>query len=207
MLSKDPAGRPTAAELVTELTVATTPDALLTPTQVRRQRWRKRGIYLAIAAAGAIPVIIIGIRVAFKFMSFMASGGSGVDPALLESGGAVPDSIVRLARETGSIAPSERVGLVFIPGNRTFDEALLVTDSVIIRRSPNGIRRASIEESDINLQPIQRGDSPGGLLIVTVKGQRPDTLYNDLSSREAFRLGNEFTAWNRARKAADSTAR
>jgi len=31
MLAKDPQGRPTAAELVKELTAASTPDGLLTP--------------------------------------------------------------------------------------------------------------------------------------------------------------------------------
>jgi serine/threonine protein kinase len=43
MLAKDPAQRPTAAELVKELTAASTPDGLLTPSQVRRRRWKRRG--------------------------------------------------------------------------------------------------------------------------------------------------------------------
>ena len=46
MLAKDPAARPTAAELVKELTAASTPDGLLTPSQVRRRRWKRRGLYL-----------------------------------------------------------------------------------------------------------------------------------------------------------------
>jgi hypothetical protein len=207
MLAKDPAGRPTAAELVNELTVASTPDGLLTPSQVRRRRWKRRGIYLGIAAVSAGAVIVFGVRIALQVMAFLGGSGGGADPVVLESGGAVPDSIVRLARESGSVGANERVGLVFIPANRTFADALLLTDSAIIRRGPKGTIRRSLEESDINLQPIKRGGSAGGLLIVKRKGAVPDTLYQDLSSREAFRLATEFTTWQRAQKARHSTSR
>ena len=202
MLSKDPAGRPTADELVKELTAASTPDALLTPSQVRRKRWKRRGIYMGIVAVSAGAVIVLVVRIAWQMMSFFAGSGGGADPALAESGGAVPDSIVRLAREAGIVGPNERVGLVFIQANHTFSDALLVTDSAIIRRTPRGTVRRSLEESDINLQPIKRGGSAGGLLIVKRKGAVPDTLYQDLSGREAFRLATEFTTWQRAQKGA-----
>jgi len=201
MLAKDPAGRPNAAELVQELTAASTPDGLLTPSQVRRRRWKRRGIYVAIALAGAIPVIVIGVRIAFRMMAFLMGSGGGADPALLESGGAVPDSIVRLARETGSVGVNERVGLVFIQANHTFADALLLTDSAIIRRRPRGTIRRSLQQSDINLQPLPRGGSAGGFLIVKQKGAAPDTLYDDLSGQEALRLASEFTTWGRAQKA------
>jgi len=135
------------------------------------------------------------------------SGGEGADPALIASGGAVPDSIVRLAREVGSVHASERVELIFIQANHTFADALLMTDSAIIRRTPKGSIRRSLQESDINLQPIKRGGSAGGLLIVKRKGAAPDTLYQDLSGREAFRLMNEFTTLQRAQKARDSTSK
>jgi tRNA A-37 threonylcarbamoyl transferase component Bud32 len=207
MLAKDPAGRPTAAELVKELTEASTPDGLLTPSQVRRRRWKRRGIYLAIALAGAIPVIIIGVRILIGVMAFMMGGGEGADPALIASRGAVPDSIVRLAREAGIVGVNERVQLVFIQANHTFADALLITDSTIIRRTPRGIIRRSIEESDIDLKPIKGGSAAGGLLIVKRKGAPPDTLYEDLSGREGFRLLNEFSAWQRAQKARDSTSK
>jgi hypothetical protein len=207
MLAKDPAARPTAAELAKSLTAASTPDGLLTPAQVRRRRWKRRGIYLAIAAASAGPVVVIGARVASQMMAFLMGGGEGADPALIESGGAVPDSIVRLARETGSVGANERVGLVFIQANHTFADALLLTDSAIIHRAPNGTVRRSLQESDVNLQPLKRGGSAGGLLIVRRKGKAPDTLYQDLSGREAFRLASEFATWRRAQKARDSTSR
>jgi len=207
MLSKDPAGRPTAAELVKELTAASTPDGLLTPSQVRRRHWKRRGIYLAIAAVSAVPVIVIGVGIFLRVMAFWVSGGEGADPVLLASGGAVPDSIVRLARETSSVHANERVVFVFIQAHHTFADALLVTDSAIIRRTPHGTIRRSLEESDINLQPIKRGGSAGGLLIVKRKGAAPDTLYQDLSGREAFLLMNEFVTLQRAQKARDSTSK
>ena len=207
MLAKDPAGRPTAVELVKELTAASTPDGLLTPSQVRRRRWKRRGIYLGIAVASVIPVIYFGVRIASRMMAFWASGGAGADPALIASGGAVPDSIVRLARESGSVHANERVDLVFIQANHTFADALLVTDSAIIRRTPTGTIRRSLKESDINLQPLKRGRSVGGLLLVKRKGAAPDTLYQDLSGREAFLLMNEFVTLQRAQKARDSTSK
>jgi serine/threonine-protein kinase len=207
MLAKDPAARPTAAELVKELTAAGTPDALLKPSQVRRRRWKRRGLYVAIAAVSAGVVIFFGVRIALQLMAILGGSGGGPDPELLESGSGVPDSIVRLARESGSVGANERIGLVFIPANRTFADALLLTDSAIIRRAPTGIIRRSLEESDINLQPMKRGRSPGGLLIVRRKGSRPDTLYQDLSSREALRLATEFTTWQRAQKARDSRSK
>jgi len=82
-----------------------------------------------------------------------------------------------------------------------------MTDSAIIRRAPKGIIRRTFQESDVTLQPIKGGGSAGGLLIVNRKGATPDTLYQDLSGREAFRLLNEFTALQRAQKARDSTSK
>ena len=205
MLAKDPALRPTAVELVRELTAASTPDGLLTPSQVRRRRWKRRGIYLAIAALPAGFVVFIGVRIVMAVMSFWMSGGTGADPALIASGGAVPDSIVRLARQTGSVHANERIELVFIQANHTFADALLMTDSAIIRRAPTGTIRRSLGEANINLQPLKRGRSGGGLLIVKLKGAAPDTLYQDLSGREGFLLMNEFVALQRAQKTRDST--
>jgi len=207
MLSKDPAGRPTAAELVKELTAASTPDALRTPSQVRRRRWKRRGIYLGVAGVGAGFVIVVVVRIAMQLMSFFAGNGGGADPALAESGGAVPDSIVRLARESGTVGANEPVRLIFIKANHTLADALLITDTAIVRRTPKGTIRRSIQQSDINLQPIRRGSSTGGLLIVRQKGAAPDTLYSDLSGREAFRLATAFSMWGRAKKVRDSTAK
>lgn len=205
MLSKDPAGRPTADELVKELTAASTADAMLTPSQVLRRRWKRRAIYLTIATVSAGAVAIVGVRLALQLMRFVASGGEGPDPALLASDGAVPDSIVRLAREAGLVGADERVGMVFIKAGRTFPDAFLMTDSAIIRSTPTGIIRRSRQASDINLQPLPRGGSPGGLLIVRQRGEAPDTLYRDLTSREGLRLASEFGAVGRAQRMRDST--
>ena len=205
MLAKDPAQRPAAVELVKALTEASTPDGLLTPSQVRRRRWKRRGLYFAIAAVSAGIVVFIGVRIALAVLSFWVSGGKGADPALIASGSRVPDSIVRLARQTGSVHANERIELVFIQANHTFADALLMTDSAIVRRRPNGTIRRTLEESNIDLQPIKRSGSAGGLLIVKRKGAAPDTLYQDLSGREGFLLMNEFVTLQRAEKARDST--
>jgi len=58
MLAKDPSQRPTAAELVQALAAASTPQGLLSPSQVRRRRW-KRGICLGHAVLGAVPMTAI----------------------------------------------------------------------------------------------------------------------------------------------------
>jgi serine/threonine-protein kinase len=206
MLTKDPAGRPTAADLVNELTAASAGDAMLTPSQVRRRRWKRRGIYLTIAAVSAGAVAVVGVRLALRLITLVASGGEGADPALLASGGAVPDSIVRLAREAGLVDADERIGMVFIKAGRTFPDVLLLTDSAIIRSARTATIRRSRQASDINLQPLPRGGL-GGLLIVTQRGEAPDTLYQDLSSREGLRLASEFQAWGRAKRARDSTSK
>jgi serine/threonine-protein kinase len=204
MLSKDPAGRPTADELVKELTAASTAEAMLTPSQVRRRRWKRRAIYLTIAGVSAGAVTVVGVRLALRLMSFVASGGEGADPALLASGSAVPDSIGRLAREAGLVGADESIGMVFIKAGRTFPDAFLMTDTAVIRSMPTGTIRRSREASDINLQPLPRGGSPGGLLIVRQRGEAPDTFYQDLTSREGLRLASEFAALVRARRARDS---
>lgn len=207
MLAKDPTERPAAAELVKELTAASAPDALLAPSQVRRRRWKRRGIYFTIAAVGAVPVILAGWILGSQLIAFLMGGGEGADPALIASGAAVPDSIVRLAREDGTVRANERVEFVFIQADRTFADALLLTDSAIIRRSRRGTIRRTHQESNINLQPIPRGSSAGGLLIVRRDGAAPDTLFQDLSGREAFLLMNEFSARHRAQRVRDSTSK
>lgn len=205
MLIKDPADRPTANDVVKELTAASAADAMLTPSQARRRRWKRRAVYLTIAGVSAGAVTVVGVRLALRLMTFVASGGEGAEPELLASGAAVPDSIVQHARAAGIVGADEGVALVFIRAGHTFPDALLMTDSAIIRSAPTGTIRRSRQESDINLQPLPRGGSPGGLLIVRRRGETPDTLYQDLSSREGLRLANEFTTWGRAQRARDST--
>lgn len=205
MLTKDPAARPTADEVVKALTAASVGDAMLTPSQVRRRRWKRRGVYLTIAGVSAGAVAVVGVQLLIRLMNFVASGGEGAEPALAASAGAVPDSIVRLAREAGLVRADETVGLVFIKSGHTFPNALLMTDSAIIRSSPVRTIMRSRRESDINLQPMPRGGSAGGLLIVRRHGLAPDTFYRDLSSREGFQLANEFQALERARAVRDSS--
>lgn len=201
MLSKDPAGRPTAAELVAELTAASATDAILSPTQVRRRQWKRRGLYLAIAGVSAVLVAVAGVSLVLRLVRFVASGGEGAEPALLASGSMVPDSITRQARAAGLLVPGDSIGLVFIKSGAVFPNVFLMTDSAIIRHTPTGTIRRSHRASDINLQPLPRAGSAGGLLIVTEKGMAPDTFYQDLSSREGLSLASEFQVWGRWRRA------
>ena len=204
MLAKDPAARPTAEALVKELTAAGTPDALLTPAQVRWRRWKRRGVYLTIATVSAGLVIFVVVRIAKQFMSLILSGGEGAEPALVASGSGVPDSIVRMARAEGALGTNEAIGLVFIPANRTFADALLMTDSAIIRRGEKGTRRFSEATANVNISPHKRGNSTFWTVVLKQKGVRPDTLYQDLSGREVMRLLAERTSWRRALRARDS---
>src|SRR5262249_31074075 len=103
-------------------------------------------------------------------------------------------------RASGSVGANEHIRLVFIPANHTFADALLVTDSAVIRLGRGGTVRYSSQESDVNLQPLPRGTSRGGMLIVRPKGRPPDTLYQELSAREGFALANAWAAWQRSQK-------
>jgi hypothetical protein len=52
--------------------------------------------------------------------------------------------------------------MVFIKAGSVFPDAFVMTDSAIIRAAPSGTIRRSRQASDINLQPLPRGGSPGG---------------------------------------------
>lgn len=199
MLAKDPDGRPTAGELVVELTALNSADALLSPAQLRRRRWKRRAVYLTIAGVSAAAVAVVGVRLALRLIAFVASGGEGDDPALLASGAAVPDSIVQQALDAGLVREGERIQMVFVKAGRRFPDAFLMTDSALIRHASSGTIRRSRQSSDINLQPLPRAGSPGGLLIVQQRGEAPDTFYLDLTSREGFRLATEFGELRRSR--------
>lgn len=85
----------------------------------------------------------------------------------------------------------------FVPGDQPWNEALLLTDSVIIRRTPRGARRHSLD--DIEVKVYYNGTSRG-LVITDSKSGVPDTLYRTLS-------GAELGALTSAMKAVASPAR
>jgi hypothetical protein len=200
LLAKEQVTRPDAAELVTLLAAATTPDALLSPGRVRLRRWRRRSVYVGIAAGSAGLVIWFIVRMASGYLGLFTEGGA--DPVLLAAGDAVPDSIVAMARTEGSLFPGERVTFAFIPSGRTAADASLFADSILVRRSPAGARRYFIRGGKVDVSRTRdRGDSAvQGYFIVTPMGAEPETLYRDLSSTESVRLVTELAAWSRALK-------
>jgi tRNA A-37 threonylcarbamoyl transferase component Bud32 len=205
MLAKEPAKRPDATELVTLLEAATTPEALMTPGQVRKRRWRRRLVLVGVAVGSAGLVIWLVVRLAVTIIGMFTEGGP--DPVLIASGQAVPDSLIELARQEGSLLPGEQVSFAYIPAGSTADDAMLMTDSVLIRRAPTGARRLDMKDGDININRWKpsRSAPTVSLFIVTPKGQPAETLYRNLSGTESIRLLTELGAWNRGSKARAAT--
>jgi serine/threonine-protein kinase len=203
MLAKSPSSRPDSVELVKLLTDANTPDKLLSPGTVSRRRWRKRAGYIGVAVTSAALVIWGAVRIVGGIIGVLTEPGA--DPALLISG-VVPESLTALARSEGSLLEGEHPTFAFIPAGHTAADAMLLTDSVLIRRSAAGARR--IELSDGKFDIARRrgpGDSAAqGYFIMTRKGERPETLYRNLSSTEAVRLATELAAWGRSWRASSS---
>jgi hypothetical protein len=128
--------RPDSVELVKLLTEANAPDKLLSPRTVSLRRWRKRAGYVAVALTSAALVIWGAVRVSGRLIGVLME--PGVEPALLATG-SVPDSLTALARAEGSLREGEELTFAFIPAAHTADDALLLTDDVLIRRSAPAI--------------------------------------------------------------------
>jgi serine/threonine-protein kinase len=202
MMAKEPAQRPDAAALVKALEVATTTEALLTPGQVRRRRWRRRGIIGGGAVATVALVIWIIARAASAIFGLFTE--SGVPPVLLATGAEVPDSLTEAARRDGSLLAGEQLTLVFIPAGGTAGNAMLLTDSVMILYVDGVPRRIPVADADFNLDRKGSGDETRGALTIRQKGGRPDTLYRALTGTEVARVFNALRAWSRAQSEAGS---
>jgi serine/threonine-protein kinase len=207
MMAKEPAQRPDAAELVTALEAATTPDALQTPSQVRWKRWRRRGVLVGVAVVSAGLVIAWAIRAALGFVSLFVEGGP--DPVLLVSGPQVPDSLQQMARRDGVLRDGEVLTFAFIPAGATAAEAMLMTDSVLIRYAGGTPRRIELRDGDLNIDRKGKGETANGVMTVRPEGGRLDTLYQGLNATEVVRLFVTMGAWSRAREgaASDSAAK
>ncbi len=189
MLVKERTARPAAAELVTLLAAARTPEAMLTPKQASRKRWKRRGVLfgVAVASGGVVMVGAIYILVQFVRAMFLDPGGP---PALSVVAPNIPDSLVRVARAEGSLVPGETVRYAFIPAGHTADDALLWTDSAIVRRSAGGAARYPLSDADVDLNRNIAGGKTNGVFIVKHKDRSKarDTLYANLSGQEITTL-------------------
>ena len=200
MLAKDRAARPTSTELVTLLAAARTPDAMLTPKAVRRRK-RRRGLVLVGVILGTVVVVLWGV---VSLLRAVFSGlESGSLPALDALGPAIPESLLVLARAEGSLHEGERVYYAFIPAGHTASDAMLLTDSTLIRRSPQGSRRISLEGTDLSIErKVRLGEEQVlGLLTVKHRGGARDTIYDGLSGAELVRLISDLTAYDSEVKA------
>jgi serine/threonine-protein kinase len=206
MLAKAPAERPDSAELVRLLTAARTPDALLSPADVRRRRRRKRLTYLGIAAAAAVLVLGVGGTLVIRaVVGISRAMNSGPPPALDAFGTAIPDSIADAFRGSGGLAPGERPAYAFIPAGAGTDAALLLTDVAIIHKAGGEPRRLPIADADfaLNFRKPGKGPDTVGTLIVSVPGAAPDTIYTRLGGIEFSRLRTSLATVMRARENAD----
>jgi eukaryotic-like serine/threonine-protein kinase len=202
MLSKRPAQRPDATEASHALAAARAPDALLSPAQAQRRRRRKRTTYAAVVVATASLVTwgiaTLGIK---SFIAVSRALNQGDPPVLDAVGAAIPDSIIGAVRADGSLLPGEVPAYAFIPAHRTSDVAIVLTDSVLIVRSPTAPRRIPIAAANIDLNFNQKRGGPAavGRMIVKVAGSRPDTVYAGLNGFELTRLSTSLMGLSRAR--------
>jgi hypothetical protein len=111
----------------------------------------------------------------------------------------------------GLVVGTAQVYLAFIPAGLTATDAMLVTDTVLIRRSAAGARRIVIEHANLELRREAGLGSkrPRGFLIAKRTGSIPDTLYDQLSGPEVIRLLTDLRPYSAeldsAKKARDST--
>jgi hypothetical protein len=186
-LAKAPSERPDAATLAQQLTAARRPEQLRTPAMVRRKRrWKRVRWTVAIVA---VIIAALGVTAWSVYQTYTTFSGGRI-PALSALGSNVPGALIAEATAEGSVHPGERVDYAFIPGGGSDAEALLVTDSAIVRRQPGGARRypAWRKGSSLHINVYRSNDRRG---MALVDGKAYDTLYTALSGAE---IGILFSA-------------
>ncbi|MEO8636560.1 MAG: serine/threonine-protein kinase [Gemmatimonadales bacterium] len=197
MLAKDRETRPTAAELVSLLAAARTPEGLLSPQAVRRRRLRRR-LTIAGVALGTAVAVLWGVFAVIRGAYRLFEGGAL--PALDALGPAVPDSLLRAARAEGALHQGETVLFAFIPAGQTATDAMIITDTALIRRSARGARRLEMEHADLEIARTKKPewDAARGFLIVKLPGGIRDTIYDQLSGAEVIRMMTDLRAYQAA---------
>jgi serine/threonine-protein kinase len=188
MLSKDKSARPDSAEAARLLASAGTPDALLTPAQVKRKRWRRRMVLMGVAGTGAGIVLVTGIYFAWQLAKAFMLADQGAPPVLSATGADIPDSVIAAARADGLLRPDETVIYAFIPGGGRMSDALLLTDSALIRRSLENGRRIPFNDGTIHLNRRASSGVIHGSAIFERESLPPDTIYASLSSLDVIAL-------------------
>ncbi|MCC6245025.1 MAG: serine/threonine protein kinase [Gemmatimonadaceae bacterium] len=198
-LQKSAAERPTAAQLVEQLTAASTPVALRTPAQVQRATRRRRlGIVGALSAAG-IAVLTLLIIVLVRTLSLVFADGS--EPALFAFYESIPREVVAEAQAAGVLQTNERVLLAFSQADADSRDVLFFTDSAIVRRVGAAVRRFPIQGTEFDLSRNMRlwGKSTG-VAIATQSSGTVDTIMTDITGTEMLRLSSGLAAIEAARQ-------
>ncbi|MEZ4457495.1 MAG: serine/threonine-protein kinase [Gemmatimonadales bacterium] len=188
-LAKAAGARPTAEAFAAELAEAGTKQALVPPSVVRRRRrWRR--IRWTVAAL----VLVAGIiTVAIYTLYFgLTTYSGGAQPALNAAGANIPPDLLDLARAEGSVLPNEAARFAFVPHGKTWDDALILTEKALIRRTPAGPRRQANWLDSANLTYFRRGADRG--LIIFFGSAPPDTIYRGLSGAELGALMGMLSA-------------
>jgi serine/threonine-protein kinase len=202
MLAKDSATRPSSDEVVRALAAARAPEALRSPTDVRRHKRRKRFTYAWVIGVTAVVVMVVGAVLAIRGNVAVSRALNSGDPPVLDATGtAIPDSVTRFFVAGGGLRSDERPTYAFIPAGRGLDAALVSTDSVLVHGVPPALHRIPIENADVdlNFHKRLRGSSAVGMLIVRAPGFLPDTVYRDLGGLEFTRLQTSLRALWRGR--------
>jgi serine/threonine-protein kinase len=175
---KAPAERPDARAFALELVAAQTPEALLSPAAVKRKRrWRRVRLF---AVIGVTAAIALGFGFWVIVQLFRGFSG-GALPSLSAVEGSIPPALIAEAMADGSLLPGEVAKYAFVPGNQAWNEGLLLTDSIVVRRTPTGPHRHRL--GNLALKLYYNG-STRGLIVTDTKGGTPDTLYRSLSGAE-----------------------
>ncbi|MGK2961828.1 MAG: serine/threonine-protein kinase [Gemmatimonadaceae bacterium] len=202
MLAKNPVDRPDANDVVRALAVVRTPDGLLSPSQVRRRRLRKRLTYTVVIAVTAVLAVTAVITLVVKAITDVSrSLGRGDAPLVDAIGPDIPDSIVAAARADGLLRPGDDPTHAFTPAHPEKGAGIFLTDSVLIQPLPRGVRRIPIADADMDLNFHKRigGTEEVGVLVVRNEGVAPDTIFSGLSGVEFTRLRMLLTQVSRPR--------
>ncbi len=185
---KSPTERPDARAFAAEFAQARTPDALLSPAEVRRRkRWRRIRLF---AVIGITAVIVLSFAF-WVILQLLRGFSGGTLPSLSARGQSIPPALIAEAMADGSLRAGEVVEYAFVPGDQAWNESLLLTDSVIIRRTPRGARRYPV--GDIKMKLYYNGTTRG-LIVTDPTSGIPDTLYRSLSGAELGDLTSAMKA-------------
>jgi len=198
-LRKSAQERPTAEQLATLLTAASTSAALRSPAQVKRAKRRRRlAIVGSLVAAGAAMFAVLVMVIVRIIQQVFGDGG---EPALYAFYESVPSAVVADARTTGALQPQERVAFAFVQAGSDTRNILLMTDSMIIRRSVAGTRRYPVVGTRFDIaRNIDLFSPSSGVATVRQASGVVDTLFTNVSGTEALRLGSAFATLEAARQ-------